>query len=156
MIGRLTDMYFGLNGAIFTTSKKYKYDMIFTLFLIGTVYGLNLLFIPSYGISGAAISTSIALVCYNLGRLLFVYKVYKIHPFTKGQFVIIALGLLTFFLCHYLQNIFQDLWIQMLFMSSFVAILFFGSIYFFKLEKETLNYVNNSMDFLIKKIRRKN
>jgi O-antigen/teichoic acid export membrane protein len=156
MIGRLTDMYFGLNGAIFTTSKKYKYDMIFTLFLIGTVYGLNLLFIPAYGISGAAISTSIALVCYNLGRLLFVYKVYKIHPFTKGQFVILALGLLTFFLCHYLQNIFQDLWIQMLFMSSFVAILFFGSIYFFKLEKETVNYVNNSMDFLIKKIRRKN
>jgi len=156
MIGRLTDMYFGLNGAIFTTSKKYKYDMIFTLFLIGTVYGLNLLFIPAYGISGAAISTSIALVCYNLGRLLFVYKVYKIHPFTKGQFLIIALGLLTFFLCHYLQNIFQDLWIQMLFMSSFVAILFFGSIYFFKLEKETVNYVNNSMDFLIKKIRRKN
>jgi hypothetical protein len=102
------------------------------------------------------ISTSIALVCYNLGRLLFVYKVYKIHPFTKGQFVIIALGLLTFFLCHYLQNIFQDLWIQMLFISSFVALLFFGSIYFFKLEKETVNYVNNSMDFLIKKIRGKN
>ena len=66
MIGRLTDMYFGLNGAIFTTSKKYKYDMIFTLFLIGTVYGLNLLFIPAYGISGAAISTSIALSATGL------------------------------------------------------------------------------------------
>lgn len=79
------------------------------------------------------------------------YKVYKIHPFTKGQFVIIALGLVTFFLSHYLQNIFQDLWIQMLFMSSFVAILFFGSIYFFKLEKETVNYINDAGSFVMKK-----
>ena len=38
MIGKVIDMYFGLNGTIFFTSKKYKYDIIFTLSLIIIVY----------------------------------------------------------------------------------------------------------------------
>src|SRR5690606_26971060 len=50
MMGRLLDMFFGLNGAIFSTSKKFKYDIVFTLILIVGVYGLNLLFIPYWGI----------------------------------------------------------------------------------------------------------
>lgn len=154
MMGRLMDMYFGLNGAIFTTSKKYKYDLIFTLFLIGTVYALNLIFIPLYGISGAAISTSIALICYNLGRLIFIYKVYKIHPFTKGQFTIIALGLAVFLLGHLLQSFFQDPWLQMIFISSLVALSFFGPIYFFRMENEIVNYINEASKFLVKKVRK--
>ena len=38
MMGRLLDMFFGLNGSIFATSKKYKYDLIFTIVLILSVF----------------------------------------------------------------------------------------------------------------------
>ena len=95
MMGRLLDMFFGLNGSIFATSKKYKYDLAFTTVLILSVFALNLYLIPIYGIIGATISTGCALV-YNLGRLLFVYFVFKLNPFSLRQLpiILIALGVL--------------------------------------------------------------
>jgi O-antigen/teichoic acid export membrane protein len=71
------------------TSKKYKYDLVFTFILLILVFILNVLLIPIYGIIGAAISTGFALIVYNLGRMLFVYFVYDIHPFKWNQLKII-------------------------------------------------------------------
>lgn len=140
MLGRLVDMFFGLNLSIFSTSKKYKYDLIFTLILIFSVYYLNSFLIPLWGISGAAISTAIAFFIYNVGRMLFVYYIYKIHPFNKNQFIIIGLGIITLISCSLFNNVFGNSWIQMIFNSSFCMLLFFGIIYLFSLEKETVNY----------------
>lgn len=97
MIGRLTDMYFGLNGAILNTSKNYKVDLYFTILLLILVFVLNLLLIPSYGIAGAAISTSLALIVYNLGRVLFVFFKYGLSPFVREQVYIFILFVLLFF-----------------------------------------------------------
>ena len=73
--------------AIFSTSKKFKYDIYFTITLIAAVFLLNLLFIPWWGMAGAAISTSISLIVYNSSRILFVWYTFKIHPFHKNQFI---------------------------------------------------------------------
>jgi len=96
MIGRLTDMFFGLNGAILNTSKKYKADLVFTIFLLGVVFVLNLYLIPIFGITGAAISTGVALVVYNLGRVLYVYLRFNLSPFVKEQGCILVLFLFLF------------------------------------------------------------
>ena len=140
MMGRLMDMFFGLNGSIFNTSKKYKYDVVFTLFLIFAVYYLNTIMIPLWGMSGAAISTALAFFVYNIGRMIFVYFIYKIHPFNKNQFIIIGIGILTLITCSFLNNLFINEWIQMLFNTSLAILLFFGSIFLFSLEQETINY----------------
>ena len=140
MMGRLMDMFFGLNGSIFNTSKKYRYDVVFTLFLIFAVYYLNTIMIPLWGMSGAAISTALAFFVYNIGRMVFVYSIYKIHPFNKNQFIIIGVGLLTLITCSYLDNLFINQWIQMIFNTTLSLLLFFGSIFLFSLEKETINY----------------
>ncbi|MDF3027336.1 MAG: hypothetical protein K0S23_1643 [Fluviicola sp.] len=154
MMGRLVDMYFGLNGAIFSTSKKYRYDVIFTLFLIVAVYLLNSLMIPMWGIVGAAISTSIAMLVYNVGRLLFVWYVYKLHPFHRNQFIIIGLGVVTLFAGQFTEGLINNKWIQFLFESTLVVVLFFGPIYFFSLEKETINYIRKALLFIRSKVRR--
>ncbi|AEA42221.1 lipopolysaccharide biosynthesis protein [Fluviicola taffensis] len=152
MIGKLVDMYFGLNGAIFTTSKKYKFELIFTVVLIGIVYSLNLVMIPKWGIAGAAISTSIALLVFNFGRLIFIWVSYKIHPFTKNQFIIIGLGVVTLVAGHFTQGLINNKWIQCLFESTLVIILFFVPIIVFSLEKETINYMKKALTFIRSKI----
>ena len=91
MIGKLFDMYMGINSMILNTSKKYRIDILFTFILIVLTGLLNYLLIPIYGISGAAISTMLALIVYNLLRLIYVWYHYKIHPFQLNQFVVIGL-----------------------------------------------------------------
>ena len=153
MIGKLVDMYFGLNGSIFSTSKKYKYDVYFTLFLILAVFVLNLVMIPIWGIAGAAISTSIALIFYNVGRLLFVWIIFKIHPFQKNQFIIILLGVFTTLVGFFTKNLLSNDWLQFLLECFLVFVLFLLPIYLFSLEPELKNYVQKGSDFLLKKVK---
>lgn len=152
MMGRLLDMFFGLNGTIFSTSKKYKFDLIFTISLLFIVFFLNLLLIPKYGIIGAAISTGIALVVYNIGRVMFVWKSYAIHPFHANQFRIVFLGLLAVILSYYLHQLDLSTWLQLVLQSMLVAVVFIFPIYFFQLEPETTGYIQKGLLFIRQKI----
>ncbi len=83
-IGRLFDMATGINGVIVLTSKKYKYDLFFTIFLIISTLICNYIFIKivGLGMNGAAIATTTTVVVYNIIRLIFLYYHYKLQPFT--------------------------------------------------------------------------
>lgn len=154
MAGRVFDMFSGLNGVIFVTSKKYKYDILFTLFLLGFVFSVNCWLIPLYGMTGAAISTGLALILYNIGRMLFVLFAYKIHPFHWNQlWVFVSFGLV-FALLELMPAITGNAILEVLINSVFVTILFPGSIYFLHLEPEINAYLKNGSAFLLKKIRR--
>lgn len=141
MIGRLLDMFFGLNGAIFMTSKKYKYDIIFTISLVILVFVLNILFIPIWGMIGAAISTAIALIVYNLGRVIFVWKTLHLHPFTKNQFIIIGLTIVILISWSFVGRFIENEILRVL----CSVIYFFGGflipIFLFNLEHESTQFM---------------
>lgn len=151
MIGRLVDMYFGLNGAIFTTSKKYKFEIIFTLFLILSVFLLNLLLIPIYGIVGAAISTSIAIILYNIGRLLFVYIAFKLHPFQRNQLLVLSLFAMNVFLYILVIRLVDRQWLEIIFSLILFLLTFLFPIWYFKLETEFNNYFFKAYQFVKKR-----
>ena len=153
MMGRLLDMFFGLNGSIFATSKKYKYDLAFTIILILSVFALNLYLIPIYGIIGAAISTGCALVFYNLGRLLFVYFVFKLNPFSLRQLPIILIALGVLFLGNAFSDLFDNGILQLAFQCALVIGLFFGPILIFNLEPESYAYLKNGLSNLKRKLK---
>lgn len=142
MIGRLVDMYCGINGAIFITSKKYKYDLIFTVVLLVSVVGLNFLFIPLYGMYGAALSTTIAYILYNLARLIFVFSVYGLHPFKKGQLYIIVVFLLSFLIMEQMPVFFGNELVSMVLKGMLVLITFIVPVYLLKLDVDVVGYLD--------------
>lgn len=142
MVGRLLDMYFGINGSIFVTSKKYKYDLIFTVLLIAIVYALNLVFIPKWGIAGAAISTSFALIVYNVSRLVFVWKAYNLLPFHINQFKIIGFAVLALFIGTILQQTVQvNEWVGFGLQLSVVGMGFLLPILWLRLDPQINDYL---------------
>jgi len=54
---------------------------------------LNIIFIPLYGIVGAAIGTSVSFLARNICSLLFVYGKYRIHPYKRNYVNFLASGL---------------------------------------------------------------
>jgi O-antigen/teichoic acid export membrane protein len=141
ILGKLIDMYCGLNGSILVTSKKYKYDVYFTLLLIGVVFVLNLILIPIYGANGAAISTLVALFLYNAIRLFFVAYHFKMLPFTKNQLPVILLGMLTLVIGSFTIHLSDIPIFQLIIQTSLVTILFLVPLYFLKLENETVGFI---------------
>ena len=99
LLGRVVDMYCGLNGVIFATSRKYKYDLLFTVFLCVGIYGLNKLLIPRYGIAGVGFATGFIFVFYNVARSMYIYWAYRLNPFHWGHLkpIVVCLSVLAIY-----------------------------------------------------------
>lgn len=156
MIGRILDMYLGLNGIIFVTSKKYKYEIIFTVIMIGLVYGLNLLLIPTYGMTGAAISTAIALIAYNVGRVVFVYFAYNMHPFEINQLKVITLFFGLILGTEYFVPIIENFFLSVGLKTIVFSLLFLAPIYSLNWNTDIKKYIQNGSKFLKTKLVKKN
>ncbi|WP_445957184.1 lipopolysaccharide biosynthesis protein [Yeosuana sp.] len=100
-IAKLIDNLLGNNNAILFNSDYYKMGLVFGVLLVGTTIILNVIFIPIYGINGAAYATFIAIVLYNLSKILFVQYAFKMNPFTietvKVAILIVCCVLLFYF-----------------------------------------------------------
>lgn len=148
MIGKIFDMYSGLNGTIFSTSKSFRYDLIFTIILCGLVYGLNIILIPKYGIDGAAISTSFAYIVYNILRCGFVYYLFGLQPFNIKQIRLIGLfsmNVLLYYFINYYELFYN--WNTLIVIIIKEIIIFLGfivPIWLFNLEPEIVNFTKNT------------
>jgi len=141
MIGRIVDLYFGLNTLILSSSKKYRIDLIFTGILFVGVFFLNLLLIPIYGIDGAAISTTIVTLIYSFSRVGYVYWMFKLHPFEKSQFALMAIFAIGLITLSYIpsKNTFDILWMVM--KTTSLIVLTVIPIFVLKIEPNTNDYI---------------
>jgi len=141
MIGRIVDVYFGLNTLILSSSRKYRIDLIFTGILFVGVFSLNLIFIPHYGIDGAAISTTIVTLLYSFLRVGYVYWKFKLHPFEKSQFALMAIFSIGLLALSYMpsSNDFDILW--MIMKTGVLIALTVIPIFVLKIEHNTSDYI---------------
>jgi O-antigen/teichoic acid export membrane protein len=89
--GKVIDLITSVNSAIIGFSKYYKYNLFFILFLGVANIFLNYYLIGKYGVIGAAAATMIALALFNILKLVFIYRKFKIHPFSFSTFKIMLL-----------------------------------------------------------------
>jgi hypothetical protein len=83
MIGlsKYFDLILGNNNAIIFNTKYYRAVFFFRCYF-GVLVGLNMIFIPIYGILGSAFATLLSITLYSLAKLMFVVKG-SLFPFTK-------------------------------------------------------------------------
>lgn len=129
------DMGTGINGTIIATSKYYRYDGLFHLLLVILTIITNLIFIPLYGITGAAMATALTRILFNLFRYFFVWRVFKMQPFDWRNLATILLGVAAYFiamLIPQLSNFIIDIAVR----SVVITGLFLPAVYFFKVSGE--------------------
>lgn len=100
-ISKYFDLILGNNNAIIFNSKYYKAVLFLGLLLAFFAITLNMLFIPMYGINGAALATLISITLYSLAKLLFVVVKMKLYPFSNKTLLSFGILLTTFFLFYY-------------------------------------------------------
>ncbi len=137
-IGRYVDMVTGLNGIITLTSKKYIYDTYFLSFLVVLTVVLNLVFIPIYGITGAALATMISLVCYNFLRLAFIWYNFKMQPFTLNCLWILLITIGTLCIIHFMPFVINK-YVSICINSAVIGIIYGGLILVFKFSPDINN-----------------
>lgn len=100
-LAKLFDNLLGNNNAILFNSDYYRMVLVFGIGLALLTVALNYVFIPKFGINGAAYASCITIFIYNITKLLFVYYKFQIQPFTvftlKTMSLILICGVALFF-----------------------------------------------------------
>lgn len=97
---RIIDMGTGVNGQIIGTSTNWRFDFITGMILLLMTLPMNYIFTKYYfGLKGPAIANLITFTTYNAIRFFFLYKKYKLQPFTPQSGYTLLLGIGSYYLC---------------------------------------------------------
>lgn len=88
---KIVDAVTSINAIILSYSKYYTYSIVFVVLLAVVTVINNLLFIPVWGITGAAFATFLSLVVYHFGMILFVWYKFRIQPFALKTLLALAI-----------------------------------------------------------------
>lgn len=149
-LARVIDMGMGCNSEIIVYSQYYKSNVPMQLVLIAIVSITNVIFIPMYGITGAAIATCVSVLVYNLIRLLYLYVKMGIQPFTKETFMLAGLFFIALTLGPLLSFEFHPI-LNIIVRSSIIVLPLCIIVYLGKFSTD----INVPVDKLLKKVKLK-
>lgn len=126
----LVNMGTGFNSEIITYSKYYRFNLIAIMVLIFLNVSLNILFIKVFhlGIEGVAYASLIAMVLFNLSKLIFIYQKFKLLPFDKSYLKLVFVFLSVLFFCSVLPEL-ENNWLNLIYKTGFSMVLNLGIIY---------------------------
>jgi len=141
-IGKFFSMSMGCLNNIISNSKYYIYVFWFSVSSAILAIILNFILIKSYGIIGASIATLIVIIFINSCKILLVYFLYKIHPYSlKTMEVFISLVVIYGLI--YLIPSFQSSWISIFIRTALILFLFSIPFFSFGWSKDIIDVINN-------------
>ncbi len=93
-VGFFASAFIGLSNGVLYSIARTRTVMMNTVLTFGLSIVLNFILIPRFGFLGAAMATTITMVCVNAVRLVQVYTFVQIQPFTRKLWNIVIAGVL--------------------------------------------------------------
>ncbi len=146
-IAYLIFMTGGLSSEIIQFSKYYKEYTLIMLILIICIIIFNLIFIPLYGITGAAMASALSYFVYSIIKYLFILFKFGYQPFGYKHLIGGLLIAFTFFIVDIIPHtemLIPDLMIK----STACLIIFSIPVYFLKISEDA----NDFLASLLKKV----
>lgn len=156
-LAKIFDMVTSINSYILIYSQYYRYNLAFVGVLGVLNVFLNLTLIPRFGIEGAAMATCLAMVLFNLAKLIFIYFKLGLSPFSVETLKVLALGCVSFGVLYllpkgaYLPNTYLNLGLKGLIVGLLLLVTFAWPIYWLEVSKD----INGLVHSLFSKVRRK-
>ena len=144
-LAKLVDMATGINNQVIGYSKFFRFNFyaVICLALLNVVN--NYLFIPNFGINGAAMATLASMVLYNLLKCSFVWWKFRMQPFSKETAYAILLGLILYALVHYSVTI-ENPFLAIALRSGLFLGLFVGAVYFLKISEDIRTFIDKHLE----------
>jgi O-antigen/teichoic acid export membrane protein len=136
---RLFDMASGLNMLILVLTRFYRAEAAFAIFLLLLVGITNYIFIPRYGIYGAALGTTAVFVSYNIILFLYIWMKLKMQPYSLNTLAMVVLGLVAAAIVYYLPLHWDEKISLIAVKSALFVILYFVPVFLLKISSDINN-----------------
>ena len=149
-LSKFSDLILGNNNAIILNTKYYRAVLFFGLLLVLMMVGLNMLLIPLYGITGAALATLISILVYNAIKLLFVIWKMNLYPFSINTLKSLAIIIVLFAAFYFWEFNFNPV-VNIVLKSTLISILYLYVNYKLVISAEVNGVVNTALKKLMLK-----
>ena len=134
-LANLFEMISGVSSSIIQTSKKYKYQTYFMIILVFLVVITNYIFIPIYGIKGAAIASAISTFVFVSMRYIFVLRNFKMQPLKINHIFVIIISVVSYFAADIIP-LFNNVFFDIIIRSGIIVIIYGVLIILFKVSDD--------------------
>ena len=148
-LAKLIDMGFGVNSEIIVSSKLYKANIYFVVILAILTVGLNTLLIPTYGLTGAALATLLAILCFNLLKMFYIWRYLKFQPFSWKSLIVLAYTTAIYFLVLQIPSL-NNVYLNTLLVSSCITLTFIIATLAFKPSREVHQLMRTALKYFRK------
>jgi O-antigen/teichoic acid export membrane protein len=119
------DMISGAAGLILANSKYFRYYAYNMIMLIVLVVVTNFIFIPIFGLAGAAFATCLSKFIMNLVLFLFLNIKYKLQPYSLKYLWVILIAMIAY-LAGYFVPASDNLYFDIFYRSALITIVYVG------------------------------
>ncbi len=141
-MARIIDLGTGVNAQIIGTSIFWRFDLLSGIILFVLITPLSYLLVKHFGIIGAGYSYVISFTIYNLIRIIFLQRKFKMHPFSYKTLYAIIIAAICFYICYYTFMNFHGFLAMVLKSIVFIA-LYAGAIIYFDLTPDALPVIDS-------------
>ncbi len=142
---KLTGMIFSLNGEIISISKYYRINVILIVFLGIATIVTNRIFIPIYGMEGAALASLITLFVFNFIKFLILKINFGLSPFSLKSPVIFLFLVISYFIISTIPQL-ADPWLDLFVRCAAIGTLSILSIYLIRPSEEIVRFISLILD----------
>lgn len=148
-LSKFFDLMLGNNNSIIFNSNYYRTVLGLGLGLVVVTISLNMYFIPTFGIEGAAFATLISIGLYSLAKFMFVVFKMDLFPFTKKTLISLAIIGLTFEIFYFWSFPFHPI-LNILLKSGLITLFY----WFLNYKMKTSADINGVVHTVLSKLKR--
>lgn len=138
---KVIDLGTGVNSQIIATSNYWKFELISGIVLLIVMIPSTYFLTKQYDILGPAIANLISVFTYNAIRIIFLWKKFRLFPFTINSLYALLTGAICFVICYYIFNSLHGFG-GMVLRSIVFLLLFGGAMILFKLSPDIQPVMN--------------
>jgi O-antigen/teichoic acid export membrane protein len=153
-LSAVLSMMTGVSSSIISQSAYYRYNTWFTLVFGIMVLIMNLILIPAFGITGAALAALISSLTYHLMQMIFLYVKFRLFPYDLKILMALAITAVTYLLSLLLPEL-SNFIIDIIIRSLLMTIVFAALILLLKVSDDvndvTKTILNRLRSFITRK-----
>jgi O-antigen/teichoic acid export membrane protein len=136
-LSKIVDMGTGVNAQIIATSTYWRFEMLSGVVLLILILPLNYFLTKQFGILGPGWANLISITIYNLIRIIFLWKKFKLFPFTMQSLYTILLSAFCLGVCYYSLRDIHGLW-GLILRTLAICLLYGAAVVYFRLSPDVM------------------
>lgn len=152
-LGKLFEMMSGIDRPVIVYSPYFRFWLYAILALAGINVASNLIFIPRFEVAGAALATTFSVLLFNLGRWIFLYYRFGLHPFQWRILYLWVLGAIAYLVAWAIPGLPYPL-LNIPLKVGVTSGLFVGMVYYFRISPDFNQMLNEGWQQVLILIRR--